>query len=152
MLQHVVSSRAIAGLSILVTSLAASIVTLSPSALAQTELRRGVIQFYQIQDISQRHSTTLSYGTLVQLQSDPNFTGDFQTIVNAATRILDGYTVVNRGGYFPENAGIPRDRQLTRDEAVYEVFSLLNGFELVLFRSPLENTSQYFIRTQDSNL
>lgn len=125
---------------------------LSPNAQAQAELRRSVVQFNQIQDISQRHSTTLSYGTLAQLQSDPNFTGDFQAIINAAASILDGYTVVNRGGYFPENAGIPRDRQLTRAEAVYEVFSLANGYELVLFRSPLENTSQYFIRTPDANL
>jgi hypothetical protein len=151
MLRHVKRHRAIAGLSV-VTSLAASIAMLSPNAMAQTEVTRGVVQFNQIQDISQRHSTTLSYGTLAQLQTDPNFTGDFQAIVNAAATILDGYTIVNRGGYFPENAGIPRDRQLTRAEAVYEVFPLANGYELVLFRSPLENTSQYFIRTPESNL
>ncbi|HEY9619722.1 MAG TPA: hypothetical protein V6C78_05095 [Crinalium sp.] len=147
MLRSVVRCSAIAGIAIL-----ASIPILSQTALAQTALRQGVVQFTQIREMSQRHSTTLSYGTLAQLQSDPNFTGSLQTIVNAATDILNGYTIVNRGGYFPENAGIPRDRQLTRAEAVYEVFSLDNGNELVLFRSPLENTAQYFIRTPNDNL
>ncbi len=147
MLRSVVRCSAIAGIAIL-----ASIPILSQTVLAQTALRQGVVQFMQIREMSQRHSTTLSYGTLAQLQSDPNFVGSLQTIVNAATDILNGYTIVNRGGYVPENAGIPRDRQLTRAEAVYEVFSLANGNELVLFRSPLENTAQYFIRTPNDNL
>jgi hypothetical protein len=117
------------------------------AAFAQTELRSGVVQLIQLREFAQRGTNTLSYGTLADLQVDPNFTGDFQSIVNTAATILDGYTIVNRGGFFPENAGIPRNQQLTRSEAVYRVYALDNGYELVLFRTPTENTSEYFIRT-----
>lgn len=128
----------------------ASLTILGQTAIAQTELRSGVVQLVQLREFAQQGSNTLSYGTLADLQVDPNFTGDFQSIVNTAATILDGYTIVNRGGYFPENAGIPRNQQLTRSEAVYRVYSLDNGYELVLFRTPSENTSEYFIRTTDS--
>lgn len=128
----------------------ASLTILGQTAIAQTELRSGVVQLVQLREFAQQGSNTLSYGTLADLQVDPNFTGDFQSIVNTAAAILDGYTIVNRGGFFPENAGIPRNQQLTPSEAVYRVYSLDNGYELVLFRTPSENTSEYFIRTTSS--
>jgi hypothetical protein len=127
-------------------SAVASLTVLGQMAIAQTELRSGVVQLVQLREFAQRGSNTLSYGTLADLQVDPNFTGDFQSMVNTAAAILDGYTIVNRGGFFPENAGIPRNQQLTRSEAVYRVYALENGYELVLFRTPTENTSEYFIR------
>ena len=113
---------------------------------AQTKTRSGVLLLNQVRELSTR-STTLSGGKLVDLQSDPNFTGgDFQAIVNDAATVLANYTVVRRGGYFPENQGIPRERQLTVVEAVYRIYSLPNGTELFLYRTPTENTSEYFIR------
>ena len=122
--------------------------TLHQPVAAQTRLRSGVLLLNQVRELATR-STTLSGGTLVNLQTDPNFaSGSFQTIVNDAATILDVYTVVNRGGYFPENRGIPRDRQLTLMEAVYRIYSLPNGNELFLYRTPTENTSAYFIRTK----
>ncbi|XGV96974.1 MAG: hypothetical protein ACAF41_30150 [Leptolyngbya sp. BL-A-14] len=121
-------------------------VVLSQQAYAQTKTRSGVLLLNQVRELSTR-STTLSGGKLVDLQTDPNFTGaDFQTIVNDAATILDNYTVVNRGGYFPENRNIPRERQLTVVEAVYRIYSLPTGNELFLYRTPTENTSEYFIR------
>jgi hypothetical protein len=116
-------------------------------AVAQTELRRGVVQYIQLQEFATQGSTTLSHGTLAELETDPNFAGEFQSVVNEAAFILDDYTIVNRGGYFPENAGIPREQQLTRAEAAYRVLVMPNGNELVLYRSPTLNTSEYFIRT-----
>lgn len=118
-------------------------------ARAQTEIRRGVLPFNQLLLLSDV-STTLSEGYLADLQTDPNFGGDFSSVVNLASGILDGYTIVNRGGFFPENAGIPREQQLTTAEAVYYIFMLDNGNQLYLFRSPTENTSRYFIRTAES--
>lgn len=119
------------------------------AAWAQTPLRRGVLPLAQVVELAERNPSTLSGGMLAELQADPNFTGNFQAIVDAAAGILEGYTVVQRGGYFPENAGIPREQQLTRSEVVYSIFALDNGSELVLFRSPTENTSRYFIRGAD---
>lgn len=119
----------------------------TPSVVwGQTALRRGVLPLPQIIDLAERSALTLSGGTLAELSADPNFAGNLQAIVNTAAGILDGYTIVQRGGYFPENAGIPREQQLTRSEAVYSIFALENGNELVLFRTPAENTSRYFIR------
>jgi hypothetical protein len=138
-------------LKIQLTVLATMLMLFNPVANAQTQLRQGVLQFNQLVDLSRNNSTTLSYGTLAQLRADPNFIGNLQTIVDAATTILDGYRVVNRGGGFPENAGIPLNQQLTRAEAPYRIFKLDNGYELVLFRSPLENTAQYFIRTPNNS-
>ncbi|MGJ3247433.1 MAG: hypothetical protein ACFE0I_15345 [Elainellaceae cyanobacterium] len=114
-------------------------------AIAQTEVRSGVLQFIQLQNLADRRST-LSEGTLADLQMDPNFDGDFQMIFNDAAAILDDYTIVQRGGYFPENAGIPRDQQLTVNQAVYRVYTLDDGNQLVLYRTPSENTARYFIR------
>ena len=125
---------------------AALIASFNQQTDAQTKTRSGVLLLNQVRELSTR-STTLSGGKLVDLQTDPNFTGDnFQAIVNDATTILNHYVVVRRGGYFPENQGIPRDRQLTVIEAVYRIYSLPNGNELFLYRTPTENTSEYFIR------
>jgi hypothetical protein len=122
--------------------------TLDQPVTAQTRLRSGVLLLNQVRELATR-STTLSGGRLAALQTDPNFANsEFQTIFNDAATILDDYTVVNRGGYFPENRGIPRDRQLTTIEAVYRIYSLPDGNELFLYRTPTENTSEYFIRTK----
>ncbi|MBD2038121.1 hypothetical protein H6F86_28090 [Phormidium sp. FACHB-592] len=122
--------------------------SLNQPATAQTRIRGGVLLLNQVRELATR-STTLSGGTLANLQTDPNFaSSSFQTIVNDAATILDDYTVVNRGGYFPENRGIPRDRQLTTIEAVYRIYSLPDGNELFLYRTPTQNTSEYFIRTK----
>lgn len=118
---------------------------------AQIETRRGVMLYDQARGLEQQQSYRItSSGVLADLETDPNFVGDFQTIYDAAATILDGYTPVTRGGYFPENAGIPREQQLTQSEAVYRVFSLNDGNELILYRSPLTNTSEYFIRIPDT--
>ncbi|MBW4582526.1 MAG: hypothetical protein KME42_23395 [Tildeniella nuda ZEHNDER 1965/U140] len=125
---------------------AALIATLHQPSSAQTRTRSGVLLLNQVRELSTR-STTLSGGKLADLQTDPNFTeGAFDTIVSDAATILDNYTVVRRGGYFPENRGIPRERQLTVIEAVYRIYSLPSGNELFLYRTPTENTSEYFIR------
>jgi hypothetical protein len=127
-------------------------IALHQPAQAQTEIRRGILPFNQLLALSQDSSTTLSQGFLADLQTDPGFNGDFQTIFNTASGILNGYTIVSRGGYFPENAGIPREQQLTTAEAVYYIFQLDNGNQLYLFRSPNENTSRYFIRQATSGV
>ena len=122
------------------------VVTLNQQAYAQTKTRSGVLLLNQVRELATR-STTLSGGKLADLQTDPNFAGGaFQAIVNDAATILDNYTVVSRGGYFPENRGIPRERQLTVVEVVYRLYSLPDGNELFLYRTPTENTSEYFIR------
>lgn len=120
--------------------------TLNQPTVAQTRTRSGVLLLNQVKALATR-STTLSGGKLADLQTDPNFTGGtFQTIFSDAATILDHYTVVRRGGYFPENRGIPRERQLTVIEVVYRLYSLPDGNELFLYRTPTENTSEYFIR------
>jgi hypothetical protein len=113
---------------------------------AQTPLREGKLQFVMLENMANDEFTVLSRGLLADLESDPFFDGDFDYIFNAALTILDDYTPVVRGGYFPENEGIPRDQQVTVDEGVYRLFRLDNGYELMLYRSPMENTSRYFIR------
>jgi|GEM_PF-1039203 len=118
---------------------------MSQATLAQTHVRKGILLINQIRTLAARDST-LSMGSLLDLKTDSNFAGEIQQIVNDAATILDGYTVVKRGGFFPENAGIPRDRQLTPVEAVYHIYALPNGNELLLYRSPMVNTAQYFIR------
>lgn len=117
----------------------------SQITFAQTHDRNGISQFALMSDMAQG-GTVLSTGVLADLQNDPNFEGGFPQIYNTAVDILSGYTIVRRGGYFPENAGIPRELQLTTAEAVYHVFLMENGNELFLYRSPIENTSRYFIR------
>lgn len=140
MLQHWLKSGVVQ------LAVSAALTSFSPLAIAQTQLRGGVIPLSQISALAQRNTTT-SQGSLAQLQIDPNFSGDFQSVYNYAARLLEGYRVVRRGGGFPENAGIPIDRQLTVGEVVYTVFALDNGNELFLYRSPTENTAQYFIRS-----
>ncbi|UBF26769.1 hypothetical protein K9N68_01860 [Kovacikia minuta CCNUW1] len=113
---------------------------------AQTELRKGVLLLTQVRQIAAQNNV-LSGGRLADLQTDPNFVGgDYQTLVNTAANILSGYTVVRSGGYFPENRGIPRDRQLSLAEVVYYLYALPDNKELFLYRSPTENTAEYFIR------
>jgi len=104
-----------------------------------------VLLLNQTRDLAAR-STTLSGGKLADLQTDSHFQGDFQLIVNDAAALLNGYTVVKRGGYFPENRGIPRKQQLTVIEVIYSIYTLPNGNELFLYRTPTENTAAYFIR------
>ncbi len=127
---------------LIVMALASGVV---PSAIAQTQVRKGVLLINQVRALAAREST-LSMGSLLDLKTDPNFTGEIQQIIDNAARILDDYTVVNRGGFFPENRGIPRERQLTVVEAVYQIYALPNGNELFLYRSPKADTAQYFIR------
>lgn len=112
----------------------------------QTPIREGKLQFVMLENMASDEFTVLSRGFLADLEADPLFDGDFDYIFNAAATILDDYTPVVRGGYFPENAGIPREQQVTVDEGVYRLFRLDNGYELMLYRSPMENTSRYFIR------
>lgn len=119
-------------------------------SFAQTEVRNGVLPLFRLTDWAAQSDLNLSSGVLGNLQNDPNFDGDFQAVFNAAANILGGYRVVARGGYFPENAGIPRERQLTTAQAVYRLYTLDNGNFLMLYRSPNENTSRYFIRRAGS--
>lgn len=125
--------------------LTAWVVLMNQPAFAQTQLRQGVLLLNQARALATR-DTTVSSGALADLLTDPNFTGNYQTIFNIAANSLNGYRIVRRGGYFPENRGIPRSQQLTPIEVVYYIFSLDNGNELFLYRSPTENTAQYFIR------
>lgn len=118
----------------------------SSAANAQTEVRRGVLPYARLTAWAEQPGVNLSTGFLADLQNDSNFDGDYQLIFNTAANILSGYRVVNRGGYFPENAGIPREQQLSVADAVYYMFELANGDTLMLYRSPRENTSRYIIR------
>ncbi|MEB3355401.1 MAG: hypothetical protein VKK04_01550 [Synechococcales bacterium] len=115
------------------------------AAEAQTFIREGKQQFVLMQEMAEA-SDVISRGVFADLQSDPNFEGDYNLIFSEAFSILDGYTVVTRGGFFPENAGIPREQQITVDESIYQLYRLDNGYELMVYRSPQENTSRYFIR------
>ena len=124
---------------------AAAIALSGTGAEAQTLMRTGLMRNVLVDALANR-STVFSSGVLADLETDENFGGDYQQIFDYASGILNDYTVVDRGGVFPENAGIPRDRQLPRADVVYTVFSLDNGNELFLYRSPLEDTARYFIR------
>lgn len=126
--------------------LAAVLVTiLSQVANAQSLTRKGVLTQSLVRNLAGQR-TTLTLGTLAELQTDPNFAGDYAAIVRDASQILEGYTIVESGGYFPENRGIPRSQQLAKSEVVYSIYALPNDLELFLYRSPVENTSKYFIR------
>lgn len=116
------------------------------SALAQAEIRNGVLPLNRFDDWSSQSDATLSAGVLADLESDPSFSGDFPFVYDTAASILDGYTVVARGGYFPENAGIPREQQISYAQAVYYFYLLPNRNGLILYRSPAENTARYIIR------
>lgn len=121
---------------------------LAPPTMAQTQTRRGILLLNQVRELAAR-DTTLSGGQLTDLQTDSNFEGSFAAIVNDAANLLQGYRVVQRGGFFPENRGIPREQQLTVAEVVYHIYSLPNGKELFLYRTPNLNTAQYFIRRKN---
>lgn len=125
-------------------------ISMNQPVCAQTQMRQGVLLLNQVKGLAARE-TTVSGGTLTSLQTDPNFAGDYQIIISTAATILNGYRLVQRGGFFPENQGIPRKQQLTPIEVVYYIFSLANGNELFLYRSPTENTARYFIRKKASS-
>ena len=133
----------------LVLSLALWVGTASlPVALvqAQSEIRQGVLPLTRFSDWESQSEMTLSTGSLSDLESDPNFEGDYLVIYDTAAQILDGYRIVERAGYFPENAGIPREQQLARAEAVYRFYTLPNRNSLILYRTPSEDTARYIIR------
>ncbi|MEO0407754.1 MAG: hypothetical protein AAF289_10415 [Cyanobacteria bacterium P01_A01_bin.135] len=119
---------------------------LAPVVAAQTLTESGKTQLELFEEISFSEPSVVSQGTLVDLETDTYFAGDFQAVFNQAFTILDGYRLVERGGYFPENAGIAPEQQLTATQAVYRVFELENGNRLTLYRSPIEDTSRYFIQ------
>jgi hypothetical protein len=128
----------------------ALLLTLSRASFAQTEVRSGILPLFRLTDWASQSDLNFSSGMLADLQNDPNFDGDFQAVFNAAANILSGYRIVARGGYFPENAGIPREQQLTPAQGVYRLYTLNNGNFLMLYRSPNEETSRYFIRRAGS--
>ena len=123
----------------------AAVVFPLPTA-AQTLTDSGKTQLDIFEEVSFSDPNVVSQGRLADLEADPYFAGDFQTVFDQAFGILEGYTLVQRGGYFPENAGIPPEQQLTMTQAVFRVFDLDNGNRLTLYRSPAENTSRYFIQ------
>lgn len=120
--------------------------SLSSAALAQSEIRSGVLPVGRFAEWEQQSEATLSTGVLADLETDPYFEGDYSYIYDLAANILSGYTVVNRAGYFPENAGIPREQQLAVSQAVYHFYLLSNQHGLILYRTPAENTARYIIR------
>lgn len=130
----------------LCASLMTGIVAHGSIAQAQSEIRRGVLPATRLADWEQQSDITLSTGLLADLQTDPNFDGDYQMVYDVAANILSGYTVVQRAGYFPENAGIPRDQQLAYSQAVYYFYLLPNNNGLILYRTPAESTARYMIR------
>lgn len=127
-------------------ALFAGLILLGQVATAQSEIRRGVLPMARLTDWEGQSEITLSTGTLADLESDPNFSGDYQAVYDIAANMLEGYTVVERAGYFPENAGIPREKQLARSQAVYYFYLLPNSNGLILYRTPAENTARYMIR------
>ena len=129
----------------MVSAIALTSVTHLSAVQAQTLIHAGEQQFELMQIMSEEIAVQ-SRGVLADLETDPNFDGDFDFIFDEALGILEGYTIVSRGGHFPENYGIPLDEQLTVAETVYRQYRLDNGLELMLYRSPMENTSRYFIR------
>lgn len=117
-----------------------------PSAQAQSEIRQGILPLTRFYDWEDQSEMTLSAGFLSDLETDPNFEGDYDSIYGDAAQLLDGYQIVERAGYFPENAGVPRDQQLARAEAIYRFYNLPNRNALILYRTPLEDTARYMIR------
>ncbi len=130
----------------LLLSLALLACAVTPLAQAQSEIRRGILPLTRFNDWENQSEITLSAGLLSALETDPNFEGDYSFVYDEAAQILDSYRVVERAGYFPENAGIPRDQQLARAEAVYRFYTLPDRSGLILYRTPLEDTARYIIR------
>lgn len=143
---RLIKSAFFASLSLWAGALLFGQVLLEQIAVAQTEIRNGVLPLNRFSNWESQSDATLSAGVLADLESDPNFSGDFQFVYDQAANILNNYTVVARGGYFPENAGIPREQQLSYAQAVYYFYLLPNRNGLILYRSPAENTARYIIR------
>lgn len=115
------------------------------SAIAQQLEREGKLQRDMVNVMIEEADDILSFGPLTGLDSDPNFTGDADALMEESETLLDDYASVQRGGHFPENAGIPLSDQLTIDECVYRLFQLENGNELMIYQSH-EKSIQYLIR------
>jgi hypothetical protein len=133
-------------MTLLTGSLVLGLMGLTVSVQAQSEIRKGVLTLSRLADWEGQSDITLSTGLLSDLETDPNFNGDPEYIASMAANILEGYTVVDRAGYFPENAGIPREQQLARAQAVYYFYLLPNSNGLILYRTPAEETARYMIR------
>ena len=114
--------------------------------LAQTLEREGKLQLDMVNVMMDESDTILSSGTLDNLETDPNFTGDWEDMSESAASLLADYTTVTRGGHFPENRGIPLRQQLTIDECVYRLFQLENGNELMIYQSPQSDDIRYLIQ------
>lgn len=130
----------------MVASMTVSLLSLGEAGNAQSEIRSGVLPAARFAEWEQQAEATLSTGVLADLETDPYFEGDYAYIYDLAANILSGYTVVNRAGYFPENAGIPREQQLAVSQAVYYFYLLPNRNGLILYRTPAENTARYILR------
>ncbi len=134
--------------------ISAAIVALSISssfpALAQQVLRQGRLTGVQIREIAQQPEN-LSVGNLPNLTQDPNFEGDSQGISDLASQLLTGFVIVNRGGDFPENEGIPLERQFVRSDVAFALVDLGNGNELVVWQSPQSPNARYLTRPSRSN-
>lgn len=122
----------------------------SLSVSAQQVIRQGRLTGVQIREIAQQPEN-LSVGDLPALAQDPNFDGDLQGVNDMASRLLSGFVIVNRGGDFPENAGIPLDRQFLRTDVAFALMDLGNGRELVVWQSPQRPNARYLIRPSRSN-
>ncbi|MEM9219746.1 MAG: hypothetical protein AAGD25_36135 [Cyanobacteria bacterium P01_F01_bin.150] len=122
------------------------LVLLPALATAQTLEREGQLQLDMVNVMLADSALILSNGTLAELETDPNFTGNWEEFDEAAISLLDNHTIVSRGGNFPENQGIPLNQQLTLDECVYQLFQLDNGKELMIYQSPQNENVQYLIR------
>ncbi|WP_088894887.1 hypothetical protein [Leptolyngbya ohadii] len=119
-------------------------------ASAQQMIRQGRLTGVQIREIAQQPEN-LSVGDLPNLAQDPNFEGDLQGVNDLASRLLTGFVIVNRGGDFPENQGIPLDRQFLRTDVAFALMDLGNGRELVVWQSPQRPNARYLIRPSRSN-
>lgn len=129
--------------------LALSIASSLPAS-AQQVIRQGRLTGVQIREIAQQPEN-LSVGDLPDLAQDPHFEGDLQDVNDLASRLLTGFVIVNRGGDFPENAGIPLDRQFLRTDVAFALMDLGNGRELVVWQSPQRPNARYLIRPSRSN-
>ncbi|MBD1853351.1 hypothetical protein H6F87_25905 [Cyanobacteria bacterium FACHB-502] len=119
-------------------------------ASAQQVIRQGRLTGVQIREIAQQPEN-ISVGDLPTLAQDPNFEGDLQGVNDLASRLLTGFVIVNRGGDFPENEGIPLDRQFLRTDVAFALMDLGNGRELVVWQSPQRPNARYLIRPSRSN-
>jgi hypothetical protein len=117
----------------------------SASGSAQQVTRQGQLSGILIREIASQPGN-LSVNDLPALASDPNFSGDLQTVNDIASTLLSGLVIVERAGYFPENAGIPRERQFPRSHVRFAVIALDNGNEMLVWQSPERANARYLIR------